>query len=546
MKVQPVINGIMLKQTLNNMLLLCVISCLFLTLPGCVVVRYVDSKLPAPRLDRPSNKPLPDAGDTDVVEALHRWQTQLALAEQYPTAYHHYVKTKAAGSYEKDPLIGLAFSGGGSRGVLFSAACIAEFRALGALHIESDGKEWHLDLLQEVDYVSGVSTGAIPAALYVLDQGGRCPEGLGVDLWPEGLNLNPIYRGARVLPFRPDWIMRDFIFDMNTRPAFSTALAATYFEGSPFLPASGLTFGDLPPTPVLLIGSALINDPGAEFIFTRLPYRYALNLNSNIPWSVDVQTFETFRSDPMRYPLGEACYNSLAYPGVARSGLLKVMEEQPWVLEGLDAEQTQRMIRARTQEGYSGVYELKDGGLIDNRGIGMIGRLFENIREEYPDRGIPLLIGIDAGYHVLRPPGAGGNVLNYGWFQEMTASFRTNWQAGQSAKHRLIEAQEALGFYDLVRFRYTAWLEHMPSSDHADLTPEQQMLLQFCAEEPLVQTPENLLEITLGIGTSFTHLSAVEMAAIKVTARFAVMLARHEVLDWAKARYGNAWFTSDQ
>ncbi len=517
-----------------------------LIFPGCVVVRYVDSKLPAPRLDRPSNQPLPDASDAAVIEAQNRWQSELALAEQYPTAYHQYVKTKAAGSYENDPLIGLAFSGGGSRGVLFSAACIAEFRAFGALHIESESKEWSMNLLQEVDYVSGVSTGAIPAALYVLDQGGQCPEGLEVDHWPEGLNLNPIIRGAKALPLRPDWVVRDFIFDMNTRPAFSAALAATYFEGSPIRPASGLTFGDLPSTPVLLIGSTIINDPGTEFIFTRLPYRYALNLNSNFPWSVDVQTLETFRSDPMRYPLGEACYNSLAYPGVARSGLLKVMEDQPWVLDGLDARQRQRMKRARTQEGYSGIYELKDGGLIDNRGIGMIGRLFEKIREEHPDRGIPLMISIDAGYHVLRPPGAGGKVLNYGWFQEMTASFRANWQAGQNAKHRLIEAQEALEVYDLVRFRYTAWLEHMPNSERFELTHEQQMLLEFCAEEPLVKTPENLLDITLGIGTSFSHLRDEEMAAIKVTARFAVMLARQEVLDWAVSRYGNAWFAPEQ
>ena len=519
--------------------LLCAVLC-----SGCFVLRVSDAYLPAPRFDRPSNVPLPASNSPEIQAARAAWEA-LDEAERtyYPSLYHYYVKTKAAGSYEAEPLIGLAFSGGGSRGVLFSAACIAEFRALGPLHLKKDGESFTMDLLAEVDYVSGVSTGAIPAALFTLDQGGNCPEDLTVAGWPDNLNLNPIARGAKTLPLRPDWMLRDFLFDLNTRPVFSAALAATYFEGSPHRPASGLTFGDLPSSPVLLIGSAIINDPGANFIFTRVPYRYALNLNSDISWHVDVQSFETFHSDPMQYPLGEACYNSLAYPGVARSGLLRVLEDPEWVYAGLEMPQRQRMERARTQQGYAGVYELKDGGLIDNRGIGMIGRLFETLQARYPERSVPLLIGIDAGYHVLRPPGPGGNLLNMGWFQEMTASFRTSWQAGQAAKQRLIEAQEALGAYDLVRFNYTAWLEHMPHED-ADLekSPEQQLLLQLCADEPLVGHPDQLLEITLGIGTTFTHLSEPELAAIRVTARFAVQLARQEILDWARTRWDDAEF----
>ncbi|MCL4695368.1 MAG: patatin-like phospholipase family protein, partial [Candidatus Hydrogenedentes bacterium] len=164
--------------------------CLAPLLGGCAVVRYTDYAMPALRFDRPGNEPLPPREDPAVHEALSRWDAMSPEErERYPTPYHAYVNTPDPGTFEGDLVAGLAFSGGGTRGTVFGAACVRELMDLGPVVVHGPEGEVTVDLLDEIDYVSGVSTGAIPAALFALAFGESCPERMRFEHWPDCFNI---------------------------------------------------------------------------------------------------------------------------------------------------------------------------------------------------------------------------------------------------------------------------------------------------------------------------------------------------------------------
>ncbi|MCC6696368.1 MAG: hypothetical protein IT365_12125 [Candidatus Hydrogenedentes bacterium] len=510
-------------------------------LPGCGALRYADYKLPAVRFDRAMNGPLPSADSEAARNAVARWQQMdEAQRAQYPTPYHAYVNTPAPGTFEGGYTVAAAFSGGGTRGVVFGAECVRLLRELGPIHIERAERSEAIDLFSELDYISGVSTGAVPAALLALSYGEHCPEAMRLEHWPDCLNANVSGVGWRHLAARPDKLVRNLAFDINTRSALAGAIAATFFEGKAGYPASGLTFGDLPQRPVLIIGATIINDPGVPLMETRLPYRYALDERPQYPWQTRLQSFETFHTDPMSYPLGMASCDSSSFPGNVRSGLLAVHPEQDWVYEGLDTAAMERMRAARAQLGYEGVYSIKDGGLVDNRGAYCIHRLYERISKDRTDGARPLLIGLDAGFLEVRSPKPGDRLLKKSWMDELQASMRTSWQTGQDGYNQLVEAAAAQRTYDYVRFRLTSWVRFMASEASVDNSPEGAHLLTLCHEEPLVGTPETLLHVVRNIGTKFSRLTPQELAATKLCARFAVWLERDALLTWVRDNNGGA------
>ena len=503
---------------------------------GCGIVRVIDYKIPAIRFDRATNRPLPDRKDPAVREALGEWR---GLSEEdlqrFPTPYHAYVNTPAPGTFEGNHTVGLAFSGGGTRGTIFCGYCLNELEKLGSIIVQTDNGPTTIRVWDEVDYVSGVSTGAIPATVYALDRAGKAPEGFQLDNWPECFNRDLIVRSLKVLALRPHLIVRDMLVDMNSRPPVAGAIAAAFFEGKIGKPGSGLTFGELPATPILFLGSTVINDPGVPFEQTRLPYRYAVDTYPDTPWGVGIQSFESIHSDPMQYGLAEACYNSMAFPGYLRSGLLTVREDRPWVRAGLPGPARDRMRRARRAPGYEDTCYMKDGGLIDNRGVSSLDRIFEGLAC-VPHQ--PLLIGLDAGYRELRKPEQGGKLLKKGWFNEVHASSRASWQTGQDAFERLFAAHGDDGAYAYARFRFVAWVPYL--SEEKKDTPEARHLENLCRQEPLVRDPDRLLELTRGIGTTFVDLSDEQLAAVRVTAKFAVWHDCHRLLRWASDAYNGA------
>lgn len=499
---------------------------------GCAAVRYADYRLPAIRFDGPSDVPLPGDDDVGVQRAIAAWQKMSPEERlQFPTPYHVYVDTPAPGSFEGAYTVGVAFSGGGTRGTVYAGACVKELQQLGPILVDTPDGTVSIDLLQETDYVSGVSTGAIPAAIFALNFSPDCPDQLRFDRWPECFNGNLRNRALRGLAARPYRIARDLTFGMNTRPALSSAIAVEFFQGRPYRLDGGLTFGDLPSTPILLIGAAVINDPGTAFIQSRLPYRFALDSYPPMPWGVGVQSFESFGADPMKYPLGEASYNSSSFPGNMRAGLMKVHKDPPWVLATLEGDAAERMARARHQPGYDGTYEIKDGGLVDNRGGTILARIFQS--ELFHPSRRPLLIGIDAGWLELRTAQKGGAVFRKGWFNELTAASLTSWQTGQDAYERLVELLSVHAKFSYVRFRLTAWTHYLRGA-----SPEKAFLEELCRGEPSVGTPERLLDITRSIGTGLTDLDEEQMAALRVAARFAAWLEKEKLLEWASEAHG--------
>ncbi len=508
---------------------------------GCAAIRYTDYGMPAIRFDRPNNRPLPASENPAVQNAIATWQKlPPELRVRFPTPYHVYVNTPEPGTFEGDYTIGIAFSGGGTRGTVFTAECIRQLMDLGPICVDTPEGVKRVDLISEADYVTGVSTGAIPAALFALQFGDVCPDPFRFEQWPECFNVNVQGYFFRHLATRPDLVLRDMIFGMNTRRALAGAIAAGFFEGKPNRAASGLTFADLPSQPVVIIGATVISDPGVALMETRLPYRFALDQRLDYPWQVNIQSFESFHTDPLSYSLAEASHNSLSFPGHTRSGLLEVLPDRSWVYENLDLPTAERMRAARTQHGYEGTYDIKDGGLVDNRGAYILHRIYQGMATEHPPARKPLLIGLDAGYLELRPPKKGGGLLKKGWMNELLTAMRASWQTGQDAYNELAEATVAQGSYDYVRFRFTAWVPFMASEAEADGSPEGRYLLKLCQDEPLIQTPETLIGTLRQVGTTFSDLSPPQLAGTKLCARFAVWLEKDKLLRWASDVHAGA------
>ena len=168
--------------------------------------------------------------------------------------------------------VGLAFSGGGSRAAVFGAAVMKELDRLG--------------LLQQVDVLSAVSGGALPAAAYVLEgyrdftfQNGFV-EQIGRDI--QGAVAGPWYQV-------PHNLLRYTFRDTIPAEPVIRALDDQLFHGA--------TFADLNPSrPILLLNStdALTGDP---LVITE--ERFA-------PLGVPLAPFSIAR----------AVYMSAAYPGV--------------------------------------------------------------------------------------------------------------------------------------------------------------------------------------------------------------------------------------
>ena len=168
--------------------------------------------------------------------------------------------------------VGLAFSGGGSRAAVFGAAVMKELDRVG--------------LLSQVDVLSAVSGGALPAASYALD-------GYGDIKFDQGFAelIGRDVQGAMAGPWYavPHNLLR-YAFT-NTIPAEPVirALDDTLFQGA--------TFADLNPSrPILLLNStdALTGDP---LVITD--ERFASLGLSLAPFSI-----------------ARAVYMSAAYPGV--------------------------------------------------------------------------------------------------------------------------------------------------------------------------------------------------------------------------------------
>lgn len=168
----------------------------------------------------------------------------------------------------QDTLVGVSFSGGGSRAALFGAGGL---EALGRLPAPGGAS-----VLEQVSYVSSVSGGGLPAAYFALRKPDRATPALG----PDG-EMTPVYEnffnqleGKLAQDFESELIRKQlgsFRFILNS------ALAATSLRE--VLQESLLgtdTFAELSAreqrgdSPRLMINSTLFND-GRRLLWTTLP-----------------------------------------------------------------------------------------------------------------------------------------------------------------------------------------------------------------------------------------------------------------------------------
>ena len=217
---------------------------------------------------------------------LSRWLAVLALASASCTTIdapralppdHRPAPTRATLQLGQKELadgrfVGLAFSGGGSRAAVFGAAVMKELERAG--------------LLSQVDVLSAVSGGALPAASYAL-------EGFGDFRFQDGFveQIGRDIQGAVAGPWyaAPHNLVRYAFKDTIPAEPVIRALDDQLFHGA--------TFADLNPSrPILLLNStdALTGDP-----LVIAEERFA-------PLGIPLAPFSIAR----------AVYMSAAYPGV--------------------------------------------------------------------------------------------------------------------------------------------------------------------------------------------------------------------------------------
>ncbi|MFY3385874.1 patatin-like phospholipase family protein [Paracidovorax sp. MALMAid1276] len=226
---------------------------------------------------------------------------------------------------DRPQFVGVAISGGGSRSANFGMAALVELD--------------HLGVLSEVDAISAVSGGAIPAAYFAVHGAaadwadhGRMVAATDFAMPLIGKLLNPI-----------NWLATTFS-DLDRSDHLAELFEEKLFAGK------RVTFGDLGPRgprrPAVYFNATDTTNAGTPFVFS------------------DRQFLRTTGSDLSRFPLAWAMASSGAFPGVFNSVTLRRYSLDPAKRrEDADAPDDQRFVH------------LIDGGPSDNLGVESLIRL---------------------------------------------------------------------------------------------------------------------------------------------------------------------------
>ena len=167
--------------------------------------------------------------------------------------------------------IGLAISGGGSRAAVFGGAMLRELHRLG--------------LLQQVDVLSAVSGGALPAAYYALD-GYRTVDFANGFLERMGHDFQQDVLGRWI---SPGILLKRWFGDATKSDTVVQVLDEQLYHGA--------TYADLNPSrPKLLLN--------------------ATNALTGDPFVISDEEFSTLSSSLSAFSVSRAVYMSAAYPGV--------------------------------------------------------------------------------------------------------------------------------------------------------------------------------------------------------------------------------------
>jgi NTE family protein len=242
-----------------------------------------------------------------------------------------------------DLVVGLAFSGGGTRAAAFSYGVLSELDRTEAGPAGRNGP-----LLDRIDFVSGVSGGAVTAAYFGLR--GRA----ALSDFRERFLLRNAEESLRT-PFNPVSVIRAYEGGVNDAQQFPRWLDENLFHGATFKEL------DAPDRPHVLIN--------ASDVYNRTPFVF------------NETTFKAICSDLNSYPIADAVAASAAMPVVFAPIVLTSYANRcrakipNWITEVQGNPSAPLLLRdpanaiARYRDGSVPYIKLLDGGLVDNYGL---------------------------------------------------------------------------------------------------------------------------------------------------------------------------------
>jgi NTE family protein len=246
-------------------------------------------------------------------------------------------------THADDLLIGLSFSGGGTRAAAFSFGVLSEF---ARIHVRSGQST--VSLIDHLDFVSGVSGGSVTAAYYGLK------------------------KRAALEDFRENFLLRDAEESLNVgiNPlSISRALAGGINDSTQF--------------PRWLDDNLFHGATLGEFRETRRPRIWinASDIYNRTPFVFGATAFRAICSDLDSYPIASAVAASAAVPVIFAPVVIKTFPTAcdsklpEWIERARRNPAAAPMLRAfadgivRYHSGEMPYIKLLDGGLVDNFGI---------------------------------------------------------------------------------------------------------------------------------------------------------------------------------
>jgi NTE family protein len=262
----------------------------------------------------------------------------LAMADGSPVEAN-----QAIPSNGDDLLIGLAFSGGGTRAAAFSYGVLTEFDRTEAGPARNNNP-----LIDRIDYVSGVSGGAVTAAYFGLK--GRA----ALSDFRERFLLRDAEESLRT-PFTPVSVVRAYQGGVNDAQQFPQWLDENLFRGATFKEL------DAAHRPRVLIN--------ASDVYNRTPFVF------------NDATFKAICSYLSSYPIASAVAASAAMPVVFAPIVLTSYSNRcranvpNWITTAQNNAAAPPLLKevasatARYRDGSVPFIKLLDGGLVDNYGL---------------------------------------------------------------------------------------------------------------------------------------------------------------------------------
>jgi NTE family protein len=245
------------------------------------------------------------------------------------------------GAQDNDDVIGLSFSGGGTRAAAFSFGVLTEME-----HTPVRGA--NATMLDQVDFISGVSGGAVTAAYYGLRKRAA------LDDFRERFLLRNAEEGLET-NLNLATIGKALAGGINDSQGFPRWLDANLFNGA--------TFGEF-------------REAGLPRVWIN-----ASDIYNRTPFVFGATTFNAMCSDLSKYPLANAVAASAAVPVAFAPVVIQTFPGKcsvplpAWIVKARDDRNAPPMLNSfakaigRYHDGEMPYIKLLDGGLVDNYGL---------------------------------------------------------------------------------------------------------------------------------------------------------------------------------